>query len=152
MFSSSAMAKSPQIYYAEVEGGIDEFHSENETDGFAQLEDAVDVTNAATADPRHLHRRWTWFVLFLGIVLPILGMLQCEGWNEGQMDENMKCRLFNGPLARSYANFCFFWLTMAAFSGGLYLIPYIILIIVVKRVGHRTIDRWHTERIQRLNN
>jgi hypothetical protein len=112
------MKQKPQFDYVEVDTrGDDQCKSKLQMAmGFDQPDDE---SAAATADHSILLTRWKRIVIFFGIILPILGMYQCHGWNEGMGSKNMKCYILNGPLGRGYAEFWYGFVLIGAFSGGI---------------------------------
>lgn len=77
-----------------------------------------------------MNKRLTWFrtripfyILFL--VCPVLGMMNCQGWNEGSMA--VKSCVVNIGLLQVYANFYYALLLISSFA---LLIPLIIYVAV----------------------
>jgi hypothetical protein len=58
------------------------------------------------------------FLYFLLFVVPIFGIMNCDGWNEGSM--SVKNCLIDGDIFRAYANFYYDLILISAF---LLLIP-----------------------------
>lgn len=85
--------------------------------------------------------KWKAFVFFFGIVLPILGMLQCSGWNEAGTGE-LSCHVIDTSFARSYADACYGWVLMFAFSGGIFMGVYFALLWLVYKLGQQVIRRF----------
>jgi hypothetical protein len=71
------------------------------------------------------------FIYFIGFVMPILGILNCKGFNEGSM-EVTHC-FIDSNIIRSYANFYNGWLGISSFF---LFIPIIIYIIVVIKIAN----------------
>jgi len=69
-------------------------------------------------------------ILFIGLVMPILGMLNCKGFNEGSM--KVKECFFDNELFKSYASFYFGWITISSF---MMFIPVIIYIFIVFQIA-----------------
>jgi hypothetical protein len=86
--------------------------------------------------PRRLAQMsWLLTVVFFGMILPILAMAQCSGFNEGSM-EVRSCHVIDTPWARSYASLCYGWLLVCAFSGGILLVLYLLFLwAIFKWVG-----------------
>jgi len=61
-------------------------------------------------------------VLFITVVLPILGMVNCNGWNEGSMKASA-C-LIENPFLVSYASFYYGWIFLSIFTLGAPLLIY----------------------------
>ena len=78
-------------------------------------------------------------VYFLGFVLPILSMLNCDGLNEGNMAVT-SC-VIDSDLIRSYASFYWGWLAISSF---MLFIPVIIYILVVVFIAKFT-SKWTSE-------
>jgi len=53
-------------------------------------------------------------IFFIAFVLPLLGMANCNGWNEGTM--TVKSCVIDGQLFRGYANVYYAFLLMSAFT------------------------------------
>lgn len=64
---------------------------------------------------------------FVGLVMPILGMLNCGGHHEGTMQVS-SC-IIDCSITRSYANFYWGWVTMSSFMLGIPIIIYIVVVI-----------------------
>lgn len=65
-------------------------------------------------------------IFFIAFILPILGMRNCSGWNEGSMAVT-SCTI-DGNIFREYANFYYGLLLISAF---MMLIPAVIYVGVV---------------------
>jgi len=64
--------------------------------------------------------------------MPILAMLNCEGFNEGSMA--VETCFIDSDLIRGYANFYYGWLVISSF---VLFIPIIIYIVIVIQVAKR---------------
>jgi len=58
-------------------------------------------------------------------ILPVLGMLNCDGWNEGT-GAVTSC-VIDGSFFRSYANFYFSFITISSFTLLMPLILYVVV-------------------------
>ena len=68
---------------------------------------------------------------FIGLVMPILGMMNCKGFNEGSM--TVKECFIDNSLLRSYADFYYGWVTISSFMIFIPVIIYIIIVIKLAR-------------------
>lgn len=67
--------------------------------------------------------RGPFYIVFF--VFPVLGMMNCQGWNEGSMA--VKTCVVNAGFLQAYANFYY---ALILFSAFFLLIPLIIYIVV----------------------
>ncbi len=65
-------------------------------------------------------------VTAIGILLPILAMLNCSGWNEGS--GMVKACVIDGPLFRSAANFAYGFVVISVFIGFIPVFLYIAIV------------------------
>lgn len=66
-------------------------------------------------------------ILFIGLVLPVLGMLNCSGFNEGS--GSVRSCIIDCTFLREYANFYFGWLVISAFAIFIPVFVYIGFVI-----------------------
>lgn len=66
------------------------------------------------------------FVYFVGLVLPLLAMLNCEGFNEGSMA--VKSCVIDSELVKAYASFYFGWITISSFMLFIPVFFYILFV------------------------
>lgn len=71
-------------------------------------------------------------VLLFGFALPILGMMNCSGWNEGS-GAVYSCLFLDSGFTRAYANFYYGLLLLSAFA---LLIPFVIYAYLVVGLGN----------------
>jgi len=73
---------------------------------------------------------------FIGLVMPVLGMMNCKGFNEGSMTVR-EC-FIDHSLLRSYADFFYGWMTISSFMLFIPIIIYIIIVIkLAKYISNR---------------
>lgn len=65
---------------------------------------------------------------FIGIVLPILGMYNCSGFNTGTM--SVQSCIIDNALLRSYANFYSGWVIMSSYVLFVPIFAYIVGLVV----------------------
>jgi hypothetical protein len=70
-------------------------------------------------------------IYFIAFALPIIGMMNCSGWNEGSMA--VKSCAVDSPFLRSYANFYYGWLLLSAFMIGAPILAYGGIIVFITR-------------------
>jgi hypothetical protein len=65
-------------------------------------------------------------------IIPILGMMNCSGWNEGSM--TVESCLIDAPLFRDYANLYYNFMLFSALMGGIPIIIYVFLVFLVVKL------------------
>lgn len=70
-------------------------------------------------------------IYFIGLILPILGVLNCSGWDEGSM-QVQSCYI-DSEFIRSYANFYYALLIYSAFIMLIPIIIYIGIIVLIAK-------------------
>jgi len=70
-----------------------------------------------------------FFIYFVGLVLPVLAMLNCSGWDEGSMQ--VQSCVIDSDFIRAYANFYYALLLFSAFMVLIPLIIYVGVIILI---------------------
>jgi hypothetical protein len=84
-----------------------------------------------------------FIVLFVGCVLPMIGMLNCSGWNEGSM-HSTDC-LIDTSWTRAYADWYYGFILFSVFLGlipvvvyttGVSVIAVILYFLVALLTGH----------------
>ena len=76
---------------------------------------------------KHLLSRIPFYALFF--IFPVLGMMNCDGWNEGS--GVVESCVIDIGLLRSYANFYFMFITMSSFMLLLPVLVYILFFIAL---------------------
>jgi len=71
-------------------------------------------------------------VFSLCVLLPILAMLNCEGWNEGS--GTCTACLIDTPFLRGVAESLYGWLLLSAFTLGLPIFVYLFLGLLIAKV------------------
>jgi hypothetical protein len=142
------MMQKPQFDYVEVDTKGDNYHYDTtatDAEGVFEFDrsDATAAVAVGTTEESLLLTRWKRIVIFFGIILPILGMFQCHGWNEGFGAKNMKCYVLNGPLGRGYADFWYGFVLVGAFSGGILFLLYGLCLYGMTKFGYCIIRRSH---------
>jgi hypothetical protein len=90
--------------------------------------------HAMDSTPRQT--RAMWLVFGSCVVLPILAMINCEGWNEGS--GTCTACFIDIPFLRGVAESLYGWLLLSAFTLGLPIFAYLFLVLVLARfVGRR---------------
>lgn len=74
----------------------------------------------------------------IAFVLPILGTLNCSGWNEGTMSVK-KC-LIPGKIFVDYANYVYEWLLISAFLAFIPVVLYVAAVIFFTRWFSKQLD------------
>jgi hypothetical protein len=91
--------------------------------------------------------RIVFILYFVAFVLPILGVMNCDGWNAGSMAV-ATCAIDNG-LFRSYANL---YMAFLFFSSFLVFIPVLIYIVIcillTKFIGRVSGENKHNKAIK----
>jgi hypothetical protein len=82
--------------------------------------------------------RLPFYALFF--ILPILGMMNCEGWNEGS--GTAKSCLIDAPILHSYADIYYLLITMSAFMLLIPLMVYVIFGFFVSEVLGRLVQMY----------
>ena len=86
---------------------------------------------------------FSWFLsrlpfYFLFFVCPILGMMNCEGWNEGTMAA--KTCLIDTPILHAYANFYYGFIAISSFMIFFPVFMYIAICIWVSDFFGKMLD------------
>jgi hypothetical protein len=76
-------------------------------------------------------RLFTLVIFSLAFLLPILGMLNCSGWNEGT--GHVENCLIDAPFLRAYADFYYSFIVISAFVGFLPVGLYILVIVLITK-------------------
>ena len=71
-------------------------------------------------------------IYFVGIILPILAMYNCSGFNEGSMAVD-HC-VVDHILIRKYASF---WYGVVTISSFMFMIPIVVYIYIVHKLAKR---------------
>ena len=87
---------------------------------------------------RSIHRAWNtrkmnkhlkggiYFLLFLIFLLPLLSVLNCEGWNAGSMA--FKSCTYDTPFLREFGNTVIGWAYVASFMAGIPILIYFAIV------------------------
>jgi len=78
------------------------------------------------------------FVYFIGLVMPILAMLNCNGFDGGNMKVS-HC-FIDSSLIRSYADFYFGWLLISSFMVFIPVIIYVGIVVLVAKYFSKVFD------------
>ncbi len=84
-------------------------------------------------------KKITLIIYFVAFVLPILGMMNCSGWDEGSM--TVSSCIIDGIICRGYANFYY---ALLLFSSFALLIPvgiYAGIVIFFTKLISKRIDK-----------
>ncbi|MEM6377434.1 MAG: hypothetical protein AAF705_04420 [Bacteroidota bacterium] len=76
---------------------------------------------------------------FVGLALPILGMLNCSGFNAGNMA--VQSCFIDHPLIRDYASFYYGWITVASFMAFIPVVLYIIVVVLSAELISKAVDK-----------
>ena len=80
--------------------------------------DATDLNDAYIQEQEDIagyRRTVTASICFYGVILPILAMWQCSGWNEGSME--VESCFIDTSVTRGFANFLYGIVLVSAFAG-----------------------------------
>lgn len=91
-----------------------------------------------------MNKLLTWFrtripFYFLFFVCPVLGMMNCQGWNSGSMA--VKSCVVNIGLLQVYANFYYGLLLMSSFALLIPLIIYVVVGVCLSEIFGRNIAK-----------
>jgi len=79
-------------------------------------------------------------IYFIALVLPIIGMMNCSGFDEGSMV--VKSCVVDGSIFRAYASFYYGWLLIFAFAGFIPVLMYIGVVIIFAKIVSKIIDKF----------
>ena len=86
--------------------------------------------------------RLPFYSLFF--VFPVLGMMNCNGWNEGSMTAQ-KC-LIDSSFLHAYADFYYALILFSAFSLLIPLLSYVAIAIALSEILGRKLNSWYDNR------
>ncbi len=84
-------------------------------------------------------KKVTLGIYFFAFVLPILGMMNCSGWNEGSMV--VESCIIDGTIFRAYADFYYGWLLISAFMAGAPILIFIGIVVFLTKLISKRIDK-----------
>jgi hypothetical protein len=78
-------------------------------------------------------------LFFIAFVLPILGMMNCEGWGGGSFSKSSSC-VVGDTLSLVYADFYYSLLTIATFTFLIPLFIYVGATLFVIKITMKAVD------------
>jgi hypothetical protein len=84
-------------------------------------------------------KKITLSIYFIAFALPILGMMNCSGWDEGSM--TVESCMIDGAIFRAYADFYYGWLLISAFMVGAPILLFIGIVVFLTKLITKRIDK-----------
>jgi len=82
--------------------------------------------------------RTMFLIVGASLALPALAMLNCGGWNEGS-GKVASCAI-DTPFLREISEFFYNWLLLSAFTLGLPILVYLLLVLVAAKFVARRVS------------